>query len=99
MRSGIQMAVIVKNITLMGLEVRRRIKGENMMFVIKLMRKYLAIKRPAKRIRQHTDKQHKHDGINMVAFMHVVRIVYPCGSPANVLFPLVFPAKRWIGIA
>lgn len=80
MRSGIQMAVIVKNITLMGLEVCRWIKGENMMLVIKLMSKYLAIKRPAKRIRQHADKQHKHDGINMMAFMHVVRIVYPSGQ-------------------
>lgn len=77
MGSRIQVVIIIKSSKLMGLEVRRRIMGENVVFVIKLMRKYLAIKRPAKRVRQHTDKQYKHDGINTVAFMHVVRIVYP----------------------
>lgn len=77
MRSGVRVVVIIKSSKLMGLKMRRRIKGEHMMLMIKLMSKYFAIKRPAKCVRQHTDEQHKHDGINMVAFMHVVRIVYP----------------------
>lgn len=77
MGSGIQVVIIIKNSTLMGLKMRRRIKGENMVLVIKFMSKYLAIKCPAKGIRQHTGEQHKYDGIDMVALVHDVKIVYP----------------------
>jgi hypothetical protein len=77
MGSGIQVVIIIKNSTLMGLQMRRRIKRENMVLVIKFMSKYLAIKRPAKGVRQHAGEQHKHDGIDMVALVHDVKIVYP----------------------
>lgn len=77
MGGGIQMIIIVENGMLMGLKMRRRIKRQNMMLVIKLMRKHLAVKRPAKRVRQHTDKQHKHDNMDMTARVHGTEIVYP----------------------
>ncbi|SCY64166.1 hypothetical protein SAMN05216420_11142 [Nitrosospira sp. Nl5] len=77
MGGGIQMIIIVENGMLMGLKMSRWIKRQNMMLVIKLMRKYLAVKCPAKRVRQHTDKQHKHDDVDMAARIHGVEIVHP----------------------
>ena len=56
MRSGIHMALILENTILMSLEMRRRIEGENMMLMIQFVGKYLAIKRPAKCVRQHADE-------------------------------------------
>lgn len=57
MGSGIQMALIPENAILMGLKMRRRIEGENMVFMIQFVGKYFTIKRPAKCIRQHADEQ------------------------------------------
>ena len=56
MSRRIHMTVIVGSRMLVRLKMRSRIKGKNMMFMIKLMRKYLAIERPAKRICQYADK-------------------------------------------
>ena len=56
MRSGIHMAFILENTILMSLKMRRRIERENMMLMIQFVGKYLAIKRPAKCVRQHADK-------------------------------------------
>ncbi|SOD42485.1 hypothetical protein SAMN06298226_2827 [Nitrosovibrio sp. Nv4] len=77
MGRGIQMIVVVYCCMLMGLKVSRRIERENMMFVIELVSKYFAIKRPAKSIRHHTDEQYKHDGISMATLVHGVQIVSP----------------------
>lgn len=56
MSSGIQMTFILKNTILMSLKMRRRIERENMMLMIQFVSKYLAIKRPAKCVRQHADE-------------------------------------------
>ena len=53
----IQVTIIVDGRVLVCLKMRRWVKRENMMFVIKFVSKYLAIKRPAKCVRQHADEQ------------------------------------------
>lgn len=52
----IQMTFIIESGMVMGLKMRRRIKREHMVLMIQLMSEYLAVKCPAKCIRQHTDE-------------------------------------------
>lgn len=52
----IQMIFIIESGMLMGLKMRRRIKREHMVLMIQFVGKYLAIKRPAKCVRQHADE-------------------------------------------
>ena len=54
--SCVKMTIIVDGRMLVCLKMRRRIKRKNMVFMIKLMSKYFAIKRPAECICQHGDK-------------------------------------------
>ena len=61
----------------MCLKMRGRIERKNMMLMVKLMSKYLAIKRPAECVCQHADKQYEHDGVDMAALVHGAQIVYP----------------------
>lgn len=79
MGSGIEMILVGQYPIVMGLKVSRRIERENMMFVIELVSKYFAIKRPAKRVRHHTDEQYKHDGIS-ATLVHGAQIVSPYGE-------------------
>lgn len=53
---GIYMLAIMRSLKLMRFLKRNRIKGQRMMLTIQLMRKYFAIKRPAKPRRQHGDE-------------------------------------------
>ena len=61
MRSGIQMAFIIKRRMLMGFKVGRWIERENMVFMVQLMSKYFTVKCPTKRVRHHADEEYKHD--------------------------------------
>lgn len=70
MSSGIQVALIVYSRMLMGLEMSCWIERKNMMLMIELMSKNLAVKRPAKCVRHHSDEQYKHDGVDMAAWVH-----------------------------
>ena len=86
MSSRIQMAIIICNGALMGLEMSRGIQGKNVMLMIELVSKYLTIKRPTKRISQHAGEQCEHDKIDMVALIHAFRLYTPVWGNANVCF-------------
>lgn len=73
---GIQMTFVVTQGMLMGFEVSRRIQGQNVMCMIKLMRKDFPIKCPAQGICHHADEQHEHDEMGMMPvhdFVHGIR--------------------------
>ncbi len=40
------------------------------MLMIELMSENLAVKRPAKCVRHHSDEQYKHDGVDMASWVH-----------------------------
>lgn len=50
------MLTIADSLMLVRFKKRNGIKGERMMLTVKLMRKYLPIKRPAKSSHQHGDE-------------------------------------------
>ena len=68
----IQMTLVIDEGMLMRFKMCCRIKRENMMLMIELMGEYLAVKRPAKRIRQHADEQCEYKRTGMAPHIHGV---------------------------
>jgi len=83
------MILLVEDGAVVSFEMCRRIERKHMMFVIKLMGKYFAVKCPAECIRQHADVQNK-DGRMDKALIHNGFIVYPVNSFANILYRVLY---------
>lgn len=56
-RGGIHMPLVIAGGTLVRFEMGGGIQGKQMMLMIELMGKYLAIERPAKGVGHHADEQ------------------------------------------
>ena len=61
MSDRVGMAFIAGQCLLMRRQLRQGVGRENMVLVIKFMREYLAVERPAKGVRHHADEQHHND--------------------------------------
>jgi hypothetical protein len=85
MGRGIRMTFVVIQGMLMGFEVSHRIQGQNVMRMIKLMRKDFPIKCPAQGVCHHAEEQHEHDEMDTVPGHDSVHGIRKTGK--GILYP------------